>query len=117
MAETALPPEFTDLEPWVADWALPNEQQRQAKRVGSDLDTVRRFYDAMLPRMPAVFAYLDQIQHGDVATLAEPTRRLYLLGCAFIEASHPIEMKWRRTDIDDAFPLDRLLFNAPSNQR
>ncbi len=117
MAENPLPPEFADLEAWVAEWALPNEQQRQAKRVASDLDTVRRFYEAMLPRMPAVFDYLDKIQHGDVAQLADPTRRLYLLGCAFIEVSHPVEMKWRRTDIDDAFPLERLQFLSPSNQR
>jgi hypothetical protein len=112
-----LPPEFVDLEPFVAAWALPTEKQRQAKRVGNDLDSVGQFYDAMLPRMAALFDYLDKIPHGNVAQLPENVLRLYRLGAAFIEASHPIEMKWRRTDIDDAFPLDRMNFLPPSDQR
>jgi hypothetical protein len=116
MAEPLLPPQFADLEGLVA-WGLPTEQARQAKRVGAELEAVRVFYEAMLPRMPAVFDYLDLIPHGDVERLAEPERRLYRLAAAFIEASHPIEMKWRRTDIDDAFPLDRLKFLPPSDRR
>jgi len=117
MSDPALPPEFRDLEGLVADWALPNEKQRQAKRVRSDREEVRRFYEAMLPRMPAVFDYFAKIQHGDVEQLSEESRRLFRLGAAFFEASHPIEMRWARTDIDDAFPLERLDFLPPSNQR
>jgi hypothetical protein len=117
VADSLLPPEFADLEDFVSDWALPNEKLRQAKRINDDLQNVRGFYEAMLPRMPAVYDYLEKISHGDVARLSEPQRRLYQLGCAFIEASHPIEMRWQRTDIDDAFPLDRLGFLSPSNHR
>ncbi|MGH6991049.1 MAG: hypothetical protein ACREE3_14210, partial [Stellaceae bacterium] len=66
---------------------------------------------------PAVFDYFAAIPHGDLGRLASPQRRLYQLAAAFYEASHPIEMRWRRTDIDDAFPLDRLGFLPPSNER
>ena len=117
MADTTLPPAFADLEPFVAAWGLPTEQQRQQQRVRADLDTARRFYAAMLPRMPAVFDYFDRVPHGDLDRLAPPDRRLYQLAASFYEASHPIEMKWHRTDIDDAFPLDRLKFLSPSDRR
>ncbi len=117
MTEPLLPPAFADLEPFVAAWGLPNEQARQQHRVQSDLDTTRKFYEAMLPRMPAVFDYFDRIPHGELDTLAPEDRRLFQLAASFYEASHPIEMKWRRTDIDDAFPLDRLRFLPPSDRR
>jgi hypothetical protein len=117
MTDHSLPPAFADLEPYFAAWSLANEQQRQRYRVQSDLDTARKFYEAMLPRMPAVFDYFERIPHGDVDTLSAQDRRLYQLACAFYEASHPVEMGWRRTDIDDAFPLDRLRFLPPSDSR
>jgi hypothetical protein len=117
MTERLLPPAFADLEPLVAVWALPNERARQVNRARADLETVRTFYLAMLPRMPAVFDYFERIGHGDLDRLAPPERRLFQLAAAFYEASHPVEMKWRRTDIDDAFPLERLCFLSPSDRR
>ncbi len=117
MTERLLPPAFADLEPLVAVWALPNEAARQVNRVGADLETVRTFYLAMLPRMPAVFDYFERVGHGDLDRLAPEDRRLFQLAASFYEASHPVEMKWRRTDIDDAFPLGRLRFLPPSDRR
>jgi hypothetical protein len=117
MTDRLLPPAFADLEPFVAAWGLANERARQHHRVATDLDTARQFYEAMLPRMPAVFDYFDRIGHGDLDRLAPEDRRLYQLAASFYEASHPIEMKWRRTDIDDAFPLERLRFLPPSDRR
>jgi hypothetical protein len=117
MTQRLLPPAFADLEPLVAAWARPNEQARQANRVGADLETVHTFYRAMLPRMAAVFDYFERIGHGDLDRLAPEERRLFYLAASFYEASHPVEMKWRRTDIDDAFPLERLHFLPPSDRR
>jgi hypothetical protein len=116
MSGRVLPAPFADLEPFVAAWGLPNEQARQHHRISSDLDTTRKFYDAMLPRMPSVYDYFVGIGHGDIEKLAPEDRRLFQLAAAFYEASHPIEMKWRRTDIDDAFPLDRMQFLPPSDR-
>jgi hypothetical protein len=117
MTERVLPSDFADLEPYVATWGLATEQQRQRQRVDSTLDADRAFYEAMLPRMPAVFAYFDRIPHGEIEQLEPADRRLFQLAAAFYEASHPVEMRWRRTDIDDAFPLERLQFLPPSDRR
>jgi hypothetical protein len=116
MIERLLPLEFADLE-GLGAWCLPTEKQRQARRIESEVETVRGFYEAMLPRMPAVFDYFEVIPHGDLDRLAPEQRRLYQLATSFYEASHPIEMNWLRTDIDDAFPLERLSFLPPSSQR
>ncbi|MCL2429070.1 MAG: hypothetical protein FWD12_07540 [Alphaproteobacteria bacterium] len=117
MSERLLPPAFADLEPLAAVWALPDERARQVHRVNAGLETVRAFYERMLPRMPAVFDHFEGIGHGDLDRLAPEEKRLYQLAASFYEASHPVEMKWQRTDIDDAFPLERLHFLPPSDRR
>jgi hypothetical protein len=58
MTEHALPEAFADLVPF-AEWSVPIERDRHRKRVVSDLETVRKFYDAMLPRMEAIITYLN----------------------------------------------------------
>ena len=50
MADTLLPPEFSDLEPLVEDWCLDSEPERYAKRLGSTMDEIQAFYDAVMPR-------------------------------------------------------------------
>ena len=53
-----LPPEFADLEPF-ADWCLPTEAERYAKRLASSMDEMQAFYDAAFPRLEQILAYLD----------------------------------------------------------
>ena len=45
-----LPKEFADLEPFAADWCLPTERERFAKRYASTMDDMQAFYDAITPR-------------------------------------------------------------------
>ncbi len=60
----SLPPGFDDLAPWI-DWALPTMAERSARRGNSPIDTIQAFYDAMLPRMDAVLAYLADVPLDD----------------------------------------------------
>jgi len=110
MTDVALPPAFADLAPF-ADWILPVERDRHRKRVTSDLATTPRFYDAMLPRMEAVLTYLNG---RSWETLDAADRTLFVLASAFMEVSHPIELGWKSTDIEDAFPYQRLEFLSVS---
>lgn len=59
-----LPSAFADLEPWL-DWSLPTMAERSARRSGSSMQQLQAFYDAMLPRMPEVLAYMSEIPVGD----------------------------------------------------
>jgi len=82
-----LPDGFTDLEP-LLDWALPRDEERIAKRLSARMEESTAFYQAMLPRFPAVMEYL-----GGVApeTPDEDDRRLQVLAVAFVEVADTVE--------------------------
>jgi hypothetical protein len=111
MTTTSLPEGFTDLEPWVAEWALPTEEQRYHRLLAQSIDQVRAFYDAMLPRAPQVIEYLSRFPLDGIAG---SDRVLHDLLLTFVETAHPIELKWRQTDIDSPVEAARLRFHGPS---
>ena len=77
------------------------------KRVECDTNKVQRFYETALPRMEAIMAYLDEFE---LDTMPAPAKRLYYLALTCMEMSHPVDLNWRTTDIDDAFPSERVEF-------
>ena len=70
-----LPSDFADLEPF-ADWALPTERARYAKRLASTMDELQTFYDAAFPRLEAATAYLEQFS---IDALSDDGKRLLWL--------------------------------------
>ena len=71
-----LPAEFADLEPF-ADWAIPTERARYAKRISATMDELQSFYDAAFPRMEDALVYLE---HFSVDELPEDAKRLLKAG-------------------------------------
>ena len=117
MSTKPLPAEFADLSRFADAWALPTEQERHRKRNATDLATVRALYAALLPRMDAMMTFLSRYPVEGFDTLPAEVRNLHNLALAFMENSHPIDMDWRTVDIEDAFPSERFIFQAPSNVR
>src|SRR5579872_2917360 len=115
MSERKLPPGFEDLEPLLAEWNLASERERYCMRLSKTLDQLHAFYDAILPRMKDVMAHLETVPMSDVANLSAPVRNLYHLALSYMEASHPIELNWRATDLPDAFPASRIVYQMPSS--
>lgn len=111
-----LPKEFAALEPFT-EWALPSERDRHRKRIATDLRTVRTFYDAMFPHMNAIMGFLDKIPADDFDRQPAEVKTLHNLALAFMEVSHPVDMNWRTSDVDDAFPSSRFEFLPPSSVR
>ena len=97
MAEPLLPPEFSDLEPWVADWCLDSEPERYAKRLSSSMAEIQAFYDAVFPRAEQAIRYLDQFPLSD---LPEDAFRLLKLLYSLILMSFPVEI-WKQPYIPD----------------
>jgi hypothetical protein len=93
----ALPSEFADLEPF-ADWGLPTEGQRYAKRLSSTMDELQVFYDAAFPRLEAAVSYLEQFE---LDALRDDAKRLLWLFCALVTASFPVEV-WRQARVPDS---------------
>jgi len=111
-----LPAAFAALEPF-AEWALVSERDRHRKRIATDLETVRAFYKAAFPLMPAIMDFLDAIPVADFERQPAEVKTLHHLALAFMECSHPIDMNWRTSDVDDAFPSSRFEFLPPSSLR
>ena len=73
-----LPEGFADLEPFVADWVLPDSLARMAKRQASSIEHIRRFYDAIIPRAEAVLAHLRNFALGELPPAEERLLKLML---------------------------------------
>lgn len=110
MPDALLPGGFSDLL-HLGEWILPTEEARHRKKIACDLETVRAFYETVFPRMEAIIQHLNGVAWE---TLGPADRNLFLLGCACMEVSHPVELGWKTTDIADAFPTDRVQFLSES---
>ena len=117
MADNLLPPEFSDLEPWVEDWCLDSEPERYAKRLSSSMEEIQAFYDAIFPRAEDAMAYLEQFPLDD---LPEDAFRLLKLLYSLIIMSFAVEI-WKQPCIPDTgtaqFELEIepcLLYTSPS---
>jgi hypothetical protein len=85
----SLPKGFTDLEPWVADWAKPTRAERYAARLSKTSDELAAFYDAIAPRAEEAIAYLDAL---DINDLPEDATRLLQLLYSFILVSYAVNI-------------------------
>jgi hypothetical protein len=93
----SLPEEFSDLEPY-ADWGLPTERERYAKRLASTMDELQAFYDAAFPRLEDAAAYLERY---DLNALPDDAKRLLWLFAALVTVSFPVEV-WRQPRVPDS---------------
>jgi hypothetical protein len=92
-----LPAEFADLEPY-ADWALPTEAQRYAKRLASSMEELQAFYDVAFPRLEDAAAYLDRFP---LDALPQDAARLLQLTYSLINISFPVEA-WHQARVPDS---------------
>jgi hypothetical protein len=84
-----LPAEFAELEPF-ADWILPTERERYAKRLASTMDEMQAFYDAAFPLLDRADKYLERFGMDD---LPDPERNLLLLMMSLVLVSFPVEVR------------------------
>ena len=89
MTDLALPKSFESLEPLVANWAQPTQNGRQQRRIASSRGELRAFYDAMLPRLEDILAYVDKFPLGELPPDAE---RLFCLALSLAEVAPHIEL-------------------------
>ena len=101
MADAALPEAFEDLVPWL-DWALDSERARTAKKMAASMEELRALYDAVMPRMEEIIAYLDSVPSDDRPA---PAHRLYLITLSLVEVSNLVEIYKRRDVIEACDPL------------
>ncbi|MCE2486384.1 MAG: hypothetical protein J4F42_12780 [Desulfurellaceae bacterium] len=103
MPESGLPEAFRDLEPWLG-WCLATETERSDKRQASSQDELQAFYDALLARMDAVFAYLGQFPPDELPAEAQ---RLFLLALSLAEVAPAIE-QFGQPQVVDGYDIGRV---------
>jgi hypothetical protein len=75
------------------------------------LAALQTFYDAMLPRQPAILTYLRECRLG---ALTPEQRTLFDLTMTFVETSHPIDLGWGDTDFPGAYRWQAFEFRGVS---
>ncbi len=58
---------FSDLAPFVAEWALPTRAQRYEARLSKPFDELVMFYDAVAPRAEEAISYLNGLDIDDLS--------------------------------------------------
>lgn len=86
----SLPPEFSDLEPFVNAWAKSSVNERLDARFGSSLAEVQSFYDVAIDRAGAMLEYLDQFR---LDAMPEDAGRLMQLLLGLAHASVAVEIQ------------------------
>lgn len=92
------PPAFAELEP-LADWAVPTEGARYARRLSCGMDELQAFYDAVFPRLDDAIEHLGQ--YDELSVLPDDAKRLLWLFCALTTVSFPVEV-WRQARVPDS---------------
>ena len=104
MSDRLLPEPFRDLEPF-AGWALATERERNCKRLASTMEEIQAFYDAILPRMEAVIAYLNQFP---LDAMPADAQRLLSLTFSLAEISTAVEL-FKQPSVVDGYDASRFV--------
>jgi hypothetical protein len=98
MSNSTLPQGFSDLEPLVADWALPTRAERYDARLSRPFAELVTFYDAIAPRAEEAIAHLNGL---DIDDLPDDAARLLHLLYSMILVSYAVNV-FKQNRIPDA---------------
>lgn len=91
-------PDFSDLTPFLSDWGLPDAHARLAKRMSSNMEEIRAFYDAIVPRLEAIIDFLNQYPVDAIPKAHLPLAYTALAACE-IDAAVNV---WQAPELDYA---------------
>jgi len=87
--DASLPEEFSELEPFIDQWALPTQSERESVRRNTTQQERQAFYDAVTPRLDAIIARLDRFP---LDAMPEDARRLLHLILSLAEIAPTVEL-------------------------
>jgi len=88
-----LPPEFSQLEHLVDDWAIEDGHQRYVKRVNSSMEEIQSFYDQVFPYAEEAVTYVDKFDYAE--PLPDDVANLRNLLYSLITVSLAVEL-WKQ---------------------
>ncbi len=108
-ASAQLPPEFSALERFADDWAIPDETDRYHKRHTCEYADLEEFYATINPRMPEISQYLDQFA---LDALTPEQERLLALGLMCMECFPAAEL-FKQVHVPQTYPWQQFEVNSP----
>lgn len=100
-----LPSDFADLQPFADKWAIPTEYERMKVRRQATGQELKSFYDAIVPRMPALLEVLDTFPLYQIPESHSP---LMHLAQSLAEVAPHVELYKLDPNVPFAFDEDRL---------
>jgi hypothetical protein len=100
-----LPTGFGELDALADRWALPTENARSAVRWHCRPEDFRTLYAAVMPRLDEILALLGGYPAD---AMPEDIHRLFLLACAFAEASPHHELYADSPEVPFSFAAQRV---------
>ena len=104
--QSRLPARFGQLEYLAEKWALPTENQRSARRWSASAEEFQEFYDAVVPCINEILAYLDQFS---LEGMPEEALKLFHLALALAEAAPHVEFYKGAAKVPHSFDARRML--------
>ena len=104
--DASLPREFSDLERFIDQWALPTQSERESKRRSTTQQEREDFYQAVTPRLAAIIAWLDGFPLD--AMPAEAQRLLHLI-LSLAEIAPTVELYRGSATVPYSFEETRLI--------
>jgi hypothetical protein len=88
-----LPPEFSQLDHLVAEWAIEDGHERYVKRVNSSMEEIKGFYDEVFPFAEEAVDYIDKFDYSE--PLPDDVANLRNLLYSLITVSLAVEL-WKQ---------------------
>ena len=78
--------DFTELQPFIAQWGLASAHDRLHKRMSANMDDLRAFHSAMVPRLEEIIEFLNQFPVDDIPAEHQPLAHAALSVCEVDDA-------------------------------
>jgi len=104
--DSSLPDEFRDLDGFAVRWSLPTQNQREEARRASSAHDRKEFYDAVVPRLPAIIDYLNRFP---LDSMPVETQRLLHLALSVAEIAPNVELYRGSTTVPFSFEERRFI--------
>jgi hypothetical protein len=104
--EASLPQEFSELEGFVEQWALPTQSERENRRRNTTPQQRQDFYDSVTPRLEAIISWLDRFPLDAMPAEAE---RLLNLILSLAEIAPTVELYQGSATVPFSFDEKRFI--------
>ena len=88
-------PDFSDLKEFIDEWGNADAHHRLNKRSNADFSDIKKFYDAVVPRLEEIIEFLNRFHVNDIPEQFKPLAYMALAAC---EIDDPVNI-WESSEL------------------